>query len=224
MAVDDVDTVSTASLSGNTMGALKEVFQSKSSKSSKRKRRKRGVPEAVQPEEPEQEDPFTVDIVLKDVACLALGVHGSGKQSELDISPRVSMLPGPILPNLPTHFTLTVKNLSDAEVGYEWATGRYRTAECTGNPYTVVYTPPTGRLQPLEEVIVAVEFTAHCIGNFDIDLPCMVESGPVEGICGRVVVDVCGPVVNVLEPEIDFGLIGVGECSELLIHLHNFHN
>ena len=212
-----MDSLSTAALAGSVQGALKEVFKSKK----KRKRRKRGVPEAVQPEAPEVEDPFTMDIVLNDIPCLSLGVHGAGKQSELDISPRVSMVPGPILPDMTTNFTLTVTNLSDAEVGFEWAPGRYRTPECEGFPYTLRFFPPNGRLQPLEVILVTVEFTAHCIGAFDIDLPCMVESGPVEGICGRVVVDVCGPIVNVVEPEIDFGLIGVGESSELLIHLHN---
>jgi hypothetical protein len=216
--VDNVDSgVSTAALAGSVQGALKEVFKGKK----KRKRRKRGVPEAVKPEEPEVEDPFTMDIVLNDIACLALDVHGAGKQSEFDISPRVSMLPGPILPDMPTTFTLTVKNLSDAEVGYEWAPGRYRTNECEGYPYTLRYSPPNGRLQPLEVVVITVEFTAHCIGTFDIDLPCMVESGPLDGICGRMAVEVCGPIINILEPEIDFGLIGVGECSELLLHLHN---
>ena len=223
MAVDDVDTVSIQAMGQNVQAALKDVLGGNSlSKSSKRKRnRKRGVPTAVIPDAPEVEDPFSMEILLKDIACLALGVHGAGKQSELGIVPNVSMLPGPILPDMPTSFTLTVTNLSDAEVGYDWQPGRYRTKECDGKPFTLLYTPPTGRLQPLEVVSVTVEFTAHTVGMYDIDLPCLVESGPKEGICGRVVVEVIGPTVNIIEPEIDFGLIGVGECSELQVHLHN---
>ena len=218
MAIDDVDIVSTAALAGNVQGALKEVF---SSKKKKRKRRKRGVPEAAVPEEPEVVDPFSMDIILKDIAALQLGVHGAGKQSEMDISPRVSMLPGPILPNMPITFTLTCTNTSDAEVNYEWLPGRCRTEECSGLPYSIQYNPPTGKLSPNEVMSVNIEFIAYSIGSFDLDLPCLVESGPVEGICGRVVVDVVGPTVSIVEPEIDFGLIGVGECSELQLHLHN---
>ena len=224
MAVDDVDTLSTAALGGAVQGALKEVFgggsSSKKSKKERRKR-KRGVPDAVVPVEPEIQDPFTSDIVLQDIACMALGVHGAGKQSELGISPKVSVLPGPILPNMPTEFTLEVTNLSDAEVGFCWEPGRYRSDECDGFPYSLRYDPPEGRLQPNGIVTVVVEFTAHCVGSFDLDLPCNVESGPLEGVCCRMVVDVVGPVVNVMEPEIDFGLIGVGECSELNLNLHN---
>ena len=206
---------------------MKGIFGgNKGPKEKKRRKRRRprasrGVPEAVPPEEIEEVDPFTAEIVLKDVACLQLGVHGAGKESELLMEPKVQVLPGPIMPDMPTKFVFTVTNISDAEVGYEWAEGRVRDEVSEGLPFTLRFSPPTGRLQPLEVVSVTCEFTGHSPGSYDIDLPCKVEAGPKEGICTRLLCDVVGPVMQIVEPEIDFGLIGVGECSELIMHLHN---
>ena len=100
------------------------------------------------PEEAEEVDPFTAEIVLKDVACLKLGVHGAGKESELQMEPKVQVLPGPIMPDMPTKFVMTVTNMSDAEVGYEWGQGRVRNDSTKGLPFTLRFSPPTGRLQP----------------------------------------------------------------------------
>jgi hypothetical protein len=228
LAVDDVDAAATAAaLQGGAGKAISEVFGSTgaNSKKARSKRRRpraaRGVPEAVAPEEAEEVDPFTAEIVLKDVACLKLGVHGAGKESELHMEPKVQILPGPVMPDMPTTFELTVTNISDAEVGYEWAQGRVRNDASQGLPFTLRFSPPTGRLQPMEVVSVTCEFTGHSPGSYDIDLPCMVEAGPAEGVCTRMICDVVGPVMQIVEPEIDFGLIGVGECSELIMHLHN---
>ena len=65
-------------------------------------------------EEADEVDAFTAEIVLKDVACLKMGVHGAGKESELQMAPQVQVLPGPVMPDMPTGFKLTVTNLSDA--------------------------------------------------------------------------------------------------------------
>ena len=164
LAVDDVDDAATVQLFEGRWQDHEGILGGKSQKKKPRKRRRpsasRGVPEAVPPEEIEEVDPFTAEIVLKDVACLQLGVHGAGK-GELLMNRRCRFCLGPLC-QICQQNVFTVTNIFDAEVD-RWALGRVRTVSGRVYPSLSDF-HPTGRLQPLEVVSVTCEFTGHSPG------------------------------------------------------------
>lgn len=89
------------------------------------------------------------------------------------------------------------------------------------SPLPVTVNPASGTVPPGSTVEVEVSFAAMDVGSLDVVVPCYVEHGPANGVPLRLTANVVGPRVRILEPEVDFGLIGVGKRSEQVVHFVN---
>ncbi|ETP10790.1 hypothetical protein F441_13640 [Phytophthora nicotianae CJ01A1] len=142
--------------------------------------------------------------------------------------------------------SVVLKNQNDAPITFCWDLARLRQrhlaasggpAESTMIPPTkgktssfeLVLTPLTGELMPLGQQRIDLTFTPFCTGSFSLSVPCRIVTPHdindlktprferwllLEG-------DVAGSEIEIVTPEIDFGLVLVGASAESFITIKN---
>ena len=90
--------------------------------------------------------------------------------------------------------------------------------------FDLKFDPPFAVLEPKQSSIINVSFTPYSVGYYSLDLPCLVAHGPPSGIFARLTAQCQGPEVTITNPEINFGLVGVGEKSEMQVTFRNLSN
>ena len=81
--------------------------------------------------------------------------------------------------------------------------------------FDLKFDPPFAVLEPKQSSMINISFTPYSVGYYSLDLPCLVAHGPPSGIFARLTAQCQGPEVTITNPEINFGLVGVGEKSEM---------
>ncbi|KAG7382984.1 Deleted in lung and esophageal cancer protein 1 [Phytophthora pseudosyringae] len=142
--------------------------------------------------------------------------------------------------------SVVLKNQCDARVAFCWDLARLRqrhlaasggpsasttTLVKTSNPpsFELALIPDTGELDPLSQQRVELTFTPLCVGSFSLSVPCRIiapndtndAQAPrferwllLEG-------HVAGAEIEIVTPEVDFGLVLVGASAESFITIRN---
>ena len=90
--------------------------------------------------------------------------------------------------------------------------------------FELKFDPPFSVLEPQESCNINISFTPYSVGYYSLNLPCLVAHGPPTGIFARLTAQCTGPEVTIVDPEIDFGLVGVRGRSEMQVSFRNLSN
>ena len=193
-------------------------------------------PEAVDDADPngplgfEILDEDSTTLTARDVACQKIQLRGAGKEADITILPAVNNFPGMLLPNKVYNTSIEVMNNGDAEAEIRWVGGRPSTSakdvKKTQEPlaFELKFDPPFSVLEPQESCNINISFTPYSVGYYSLNLPCLVAHGPPTGIFARLTAQCTGPEVTIVDPEIDFGLVGVRGRSEMQVSFRNLSN
>lgn len=81
--------------------------------------------------------------------------------------------------------------------------------------------PASGTIAPMAYVDVEVVATAREVGEYWMSLPVQVPHGPEKGLAIRMHAAVEGARVRIVDPEVDFGLVGVGGHMSRTVSIRN---
>lgn len=162
-------------------------------------------------------EPQFLNIPFKNLRLL-----GPGCQARLQLEPQVLNLAGKLLVGKAYTRMVTLKNLSDADVPLTWCAARDKTApggvprKHSLNVEPCECTIPAKGTQEFEFTFVPQES-----GSFCLEIECHALNGHARGSWVQLVATSEGPRVRIDEPEIDFGLVGVGEVVDYDIPFTN---
>ncbi|KAG2790202.1 hypothetical protein PC129_g16128 [Phytophthora cactorum] len=142
--------------------------------------------------------------------------------------------------------SVILKNQSDAPVAFCWDLARLRQRHlaASGGPiestmvsatkgkppsFDLALTPHTGELEPLGQQRIDLTFMPHCTGSFSLSVPCRIvtpndANNPKAPRFERWLLlegRVTGAEIEIVTPEIDFGLVLVGASAESFITIRN---
>lgn len=178
------------------------------------------------------------------VPCKSLKLIGAGRLGHFTISPSFirlsSSLPqdGRLLKHATYSANVMVRNDTDAVLNVEWDLDRIeqrhiaktsRLAKISNaGSFDLSIEPKRIQLAPNTQISAQVSFTPYCVGRFSVAVPCQipVDAGPnkptdsferwllLEGV-------VATGDIQIIDPEVDFGLVLVGTSAEQKLILRN---
>lgn len=179
--------------------------------------------------------------LTEQVPCKSLKLIGAGRLGQFTISPSFvrlsSSLPrdGPLLKHARYTANVMVMNDTDAVLNIEWNLGRIEqrhmskpTKLTSAGLFDLCIEPKRIQLAPNAQINTTVMFTPHCVGHFMIAIPCQVpmveETDKQTDIFERWLLlegDVATGDIQIVDPEVDFGLVLVGTSAEQKLTLRN---
>lgn len=166
------------------------------------------------------------------VEGLHIELSGSSKLGEFAIEPLVwdFAKAGGMLQKDAVHTAqVRIKNLSPAPIQFKLDPNAWR-RECrlppsATAPLNLSIHPSEGLLEPGSELTATIEFTPHCSGPFSISIPCVTpindHTFETFGQSILLVGEVERSKVEIVSPEVDFGLVLAGGSSETTIAIRN---
>ncbi|KAK1942077.1 Deleted in lung and esophageal cancer protein 1 [Phytophthora citrophthora] len=132
--------------------------------------------------------------------------------------------------------SVLLKNQCEARVVFSWDLSRLRQRHhaAGGGPSAVTIggnsssfelklTPQTGELEALGQQRVELTFTPLCSGEFSVSVPCRIDTGGSARFERWLLLEgrVAGAEIEIVTPEVDFGLVLVGSSAETFVTIRN---
>lgn len=172
------------------------------------------------------------------VPALNLPLGGRAAPVRAALWPSAVESPGSLLPGEEARHEVVLRNLSDAPAEFAWRAPALvshasppplavpelalaeEDAQSEGGFWSLALSPPSGTVPPGGSLTVLATFSAHCLGAYDVAVPCAVSHG-AQPLGLRLRANVVGPRVRFLQPEVDVGLMAVNTGADAIVQVQN---
>lgn len=183
------------------------------------------------------------ETLVEQVPCKSLKLIGAGRLGQFTISPFIRLSSslsrdGPLLKHVRYTANVMVINDTDAALNIKWDLDRIEQRHMSKNSgqtkinsaglFDLCIEPKQTQLAPNTQINATVTFTPHCVGNFMIAIPCRIPMNeelnqPTDSFERWLLLEgvVATGDIQIVDPEVDFGLVLVGTSAEQKLILRN---